>query len=82
LVVCQGETPRPESPGSRAGVSALEVAAAIFRGDPLHHFHLREAPYKTTEPYTHYWTTGSDLFFLFGVHIREILNQPRKSANL
>jgi hypothetical protein len=23
---------------------------------------------------------GSDLFFLFGVHLCEILNQPRKSA--
>jgi hypothetical protein len=64
------------------GVSALEVATTVFHGDPLHHFHLREAPYKTTERYTHYWTTGSDLFFLFGVHIREILNQPSKSAKL
>jgi hypothetical protein len=81
-VVCQGETSRPESLGCRAGVSALEVATSIFHGDPLHHFHLRKAPYKTTESYTHYWTTCFDLFFLFGVHIREILNQPRKSAKL
>jgi hypothetical protein len=82
LEVCQGDTPRPESPGSRARVSALEAATAAFRGNLLHHFHLREAPYKTTEPNTDYWTTGSNIFFLFGVHVPEILNQPRKSAEL
>jgi hypothetical protein len=47
---CQGETPSPESPASRARVSGLEDALAAFRGSPLHHFHLREAPYKTTKP--------------------------------
>jgi hypothetical protein len=49
-VICQGENPRAESPGSRAEVSTLEVATAVFRGDPLHHYHLREPPYKTTKP--------------------------------
>jgi hypothetical protein len=29
---CLGETPRPESPASRAGVSALEVATAALHG--------------------------------------------------
>jgi hypothetical protein len=37
---CQGETPRPESPASRAGVSAIEDATAALRGDPLHHFSI------------------------------------------
>jgi hypothetical protein len=39
-------------------------------------------PTRQLSPKTHYWTTGFDIFFLFGVHLREILNQPRKSAEL
>jgi hypothetical protein len=44
-MVSQGRKSRPESPGHRGGVSALDIATDSFRGDPLHHYHLREAPH-------------------------------------
>jgi hypothetical protein len=45
----RGETPGRSLRATAAGVSALDVATEAFRGDPLHHYHLREAPYKTTD---------------------------------
>jgi hypothetical protein len=46
----QGENPRPESPGHRAGVSALDVATAAICGDPLHHSTFAKHPTKLLSP--------------------------------